>query len=125
MKGLLLRLLGAYAGLGALSFALHRLRYLGTSQVRAWTDHRARRVEAELDELRAQLADLRHQVKGESEAPGELDTAGAAPGARPLRVVRESDSDETEAASAGNQNRRFEAEAPASSDAGDRQRLAA
>ena len=107
MKGLLLRMLGAYAGLGVLSFALHRLRYLGTSQVRAWTDHRARRVEAELDDLRVQLADLRRQVRT-GEAGGEETQQP-----EPLRMVPK------------NQTRRSTAEAPVHPEMGDRQRLAA
>ncbi len=114
MKRLFLRLAGAYAGLGVLAFALHRARYIGTSQVRAWTDHRARRVEAELDEMRTQLADLRRRIKTGPDAGAESEAEGPPRQApRALHAV------------SGNQDRRIATEAPVQPEAENRQRLAA
>ena len=62
MKGWLVRLAGGYAGLGALAFLIHRARYLSTSRLRDWTDHRSHQLAAELVDLRAQLQRARREL---------------------------------------------------------------
>ena len=63
MRGLLVRLAGGYVGLGALAFALHRARYIGTSRVRDWTDNRSREMEAQLTAMRQELDAVRTELR--------------------------------------------------------------
>ena len=63
MKRLLVRLAGGYVGLGALAFALHRARYLGTSRLRDWTDVQSWKMEAQLTSMRQELEMLRQELR--------------------------------------------------------------
>lgn len=74
MKGLLLKLAGGYAGLGALAFLIHRARYLRTSELRDWTDRRSHVLEAQLGELRRGLLDLRRALHPPLDTPGASGT---------------------------------------------------
>jgi hypothetical protein len=75
MKRLLVRLAGGYAGLGAIAYLVHRARYLATSRVRDWTDHRAQDLSRQLAELQDELRDARQQLRdrkmGRVSAPAE------------------------------------------------------
>lgn len=77
MKGLLVRLAGGYAGLGALVYLIHRARYHGMSELREWTDTHSRRIERELDGLRGELEALRRDLR----RPGDGRATGAHGGA--------------------------------------------
>ncbi|HEU5317595.1 MAG TPA: hypothetical protein VFX49_15890 [Chloroflexota bacterium] len=69
MKRLFIRLAGGYAGLGALAYLLHRVRYLSTSRLRDWTDRQARDIAADLDALREDLEVVREGLRARNHKP--------------------------------------------------------
>ena len=78
MKRMMARLAGGYAGLGALAFLIHRVRYLSTSQVRDFTDRRSHEMVIELDRLRDELRLAQRQLRtANQKAP--LHKRGAGP----------------------------------------------
>ena len=58
-----MRVVGGYAGLGALAFLIHKVRYLSTSQVRDFTDRRSHELLAELDRLHDELRLAKRQLR--------------------------------------------------------------
>ena len=79
MKRMLVRLASGYAGLGALAFLMHRVRYLSTSRVRDFTDRRSHELQAELNRLRDELRLVQRQLRAANQkAPLEKREARSA-----------------------------------------------